>query len=137
METTATLTEGLTRITLDRVPPSMNKLGARGKPLQWHRMKKAWQRLLEGELMLGASRGAIPKRVASVVVTGVMEFPTNRGRDEGNFRSLVEKALGDALKNGGWIEDDTPDYYRFERLELVGGCDDKKTILDLRWEVAS
>lgn len=133
----ATVTEGLTRITLDRTPPSLNQIGARGNPRQFHRRKKGWQQLLEGELMLGTAQGAMPRPVAAVTVSGVLEFPTNRRRDEGNFRSLLEKALGDALKNGRWIEDDTPDHYLFDRLELVGGCDGERTILDLRWEVAS
>lgn len=128
-------TEGLTRITLDRTPPSLNQVGARGYRGEFHRRKKGWQQLLEGELMLGTAQGAMPRPVGAVVVSGVLEFPTNRRRDEGNFRSLLEKALGDALKNGGWIEDDTPEHYRFERLELVGGCVEERTVLNLRWEL--
>lgn len=36
-----------------------------------------------------------------------MRFPLQRGRDEGNFRWMLEKALGDALVTGRWLSDDT------------------------------
>lgn len=132
---TATATEGLARIRLDQAPPSLNRIGARGNPRQFHRRKKGWQQLLEGELMLGSSSDVLPRRVDRVTVTGRIEFMVNRRRDEGNYRALIEKALGDALVNGGWLSDDTGEHFRFGELELVGGCDQAQTILDLHWEI--
>lgn len=131
----ATVTEGLARITLDQTPPSLNRIGARGNPRQFHRRKKGWQQLFEGELMLGSSSDVLPRRVDRVTVTGRLEFTTNRRRDEGNYRALLEKALGDALVNGGWLVDDTGDEFRFGELELEGGREQAQTILDLHWEI--
>ena len=133
--------EGLTRITIPQTPPSLNRIGARGNPRMFHRRKKGWQQLLEGELMYGVVSDAMPARIERVTVTGRLEFRLNRRRDTLNFQTLIDKALGDALvgdprvwPDGHWLADDTPDRYRFERLEIVGGCEDERTILDLHWE---
>jgi hypothetical protein len=96
-------------------PPSLNQLGARGSSRQWHRKKKQLQN--EVELLLLAE--GVPKRLARAEVTGTLYFPTVRGRDEGNYRSILEKAVGDALVNGGWLADDTPNRYSFGKLQLL------------------
>lgn len=127
--------EGIARITLPQTPPSLNKLGARGNPRQFHRRKKGWQQLFEGELTFGTASDVLPRRVDRVTVTGRMEFKTRRRRDCVNFQPLIDKALGDALVNGGWLADDTPEHYRFAELDLVGGCEQARTILDLHWEI--
>jgi len=133
---------GLTRITLPQLPPSLNRIGARGNPRMFHRHKKGWQQLLEGELMYGTLEDAIPARIERVTVTGRLEFRLHRRRDEDNWRPLLSKAMGDALvgdpkvwPDGHWLPDDTPEHYRFERLDIVSGCDEERTILDLHWEL--
>ncbi len=133
---------GLTRITLPQLPPSLNRIGARGNPRMFHRRKKAWQQLLEGELMYGTVQDAIPARIERVTVSGRLEFRLHRRRDPVNYM-IVDKALGDALVGdprvwpaGRWLPDDTPDHYRFTELELVSGCDEERTILDLHWGLA-
>jgi hypothetical protein len=49
---------------------------------------------------------------------GLCCFPDRIRRDQGNFRYFIEKALGDALVAGGWLEfgglaDDDWDHYEF------------------------
>jgi hypothetical protein len=68
-------------------------------------------------LMLPGAGLARP--VPGVVVNAVLRFPVARRRDEGNFRTPLEKALGDALVKGGYLLDDTPDQFRVERVEFA------------------
>ena len=42
-----------------------------------------------------------------------MTFPTRIRRDQGNYRFLTEKALGDALVMGGWLRDDSWEFFEF------------------------
>jgi hypothetical protein len=51
-----------------------------------------------------------------VYVEGEMTFPDRHKRDQGNFRFIVEKALGDALQQAGVIADDDWDSYEFGGL---------------------
>lgn len=78
------------------------------------RIKRDIQREIEGELMAWR----VPRRLSSVRATALLIFPLERRRDEGNYRSVLEKALGDALTNGGWLVDDTPDHFTFGELEF-------------------
>ncbi len=60
----------------------------------------------------------VPRGLHHVTANALLRFPTRRRRDEGNFRWLLEKALGDALQNGGWLPDDTPEFYLFGRCQF-------------------
>jgi hypothetical protein len=53
-----------------------------------------------------------------VIVAAHLRFPTKRKRDEGNFRIILEKAMGDALVNGGWLPDDNPEHYVFQHVTI-------------------
>jgi hypothetical protein len=44
----------------------------------------------------------------------------------------VEKALGDALTNGGWLADDTAEQYTFGAIEFEKGR--KRTTIRLEFE---
>lgn len=46
-----------------------------------------------------------------------LRFAHRRSRDVVNYRTLLEKSLGDALVNGNWLSDDTPEHFRF--IEVV------------------
>lgn len=94
-------------------PPSLNGMGLRGSHWKVTAAKKQWQQTLG--LLLIESR--LPRALTSVEASAVLRFPTRRRRDEGNFRWLLEKALGDALVPH-WIPDDTPDRYRFFGVEF-------------------
>lgn len=114
-------------LTIPDVPPSLNKVGSRGSHWAWTAAKKAWQTDMETLLM--AER--VPRGMASVRASASMRFSVRRDRDEGNFRALLEKSLGDALVNGGWLADDTPDQYQFARLHFEDKPGPKQTTIVL------
>lgn len=96
-------------------PPSLNDSGSGANHFAYQNAKKAWQEMLNDRLVtVGLAR---PLR--SVLVEGLCCFPDRIRRDQGNFRYFIEKALGDALKEGGWIEDDDWDRYEFGGLAKV------------------
>lgn len=88
-------------------PPSMNFLGS-GNQFAYQQQKRVWQEILIEQL----ERSDVPRPLARVVAEGEVTFPDRRKRDQGNHRFFLEKALGDALVEGGWLEDD--DWSRFE-----------------------
>jgi hypothetical protein len=106
---------------LDLAPPrSMNASPARssrGAGLARHRAKRALEADL-ARLMLAA---AIPRPIPGdrARATAELLFPTDRRRDEGNYRTALEKALGDALAPHDpespfrWLTDDTPAHFTF------------------------
>jgi len=97
-----------------QTPPSLNAVGGRGGPVVFHRFKKRWQADLE--VLLWAER--FPRGLARVEAHFELRFPTRRRRDTGNYQSLLEKALGDALQAGGWLADDTPDHFAVTGLSF-------------------
>lgn len=116
---------------IDSTPPSLNVIAGRGARFAFTRAKRRWQADLATLLML---RG-VPRRLDRVEATATMTFSTRRRRDEGNFRVLLEKALGDALVEGGWLDDDTPDRYSFGAVTFALGS--PRTAVRLRyWRAA-
>jgi hypothetical protein len=95
-------------------PPSMNMLGS-GNQFVYQAHKKAWQAALIERLELAD----LPRPLARIVAEGEVTFPDRRKRDQGNHRFFVEKALGDALTEGGWLSDD--DWARYEFGNLTAG----------------
>lgn len=93
-------------------PPSLNVLGD-GNRFAYRNMKEGWEERF-AELL---TETELPRPVARIVVEGVITFPDRRRRDQGNHRFLLEKALGDALVAGGWLEDDAWDQYEFGGLQ--------------------
>jgi hypothetical protein len=78
-------------------------------------IKKAWQEMLTEKL----EASCLPKGLARVMAEGEMCFgKLNAGKapDQGNHRFLLEKALGDALEEGGWLDDDDWPHYEFGNL---------------------
>jgi hypothetical protein len=94
------------------VPPSFNAGGSGTNRFTYQNTKKLWEGLLIEQLTLVR----LPKPLGGVDVEGIMGFPDRTRRDQGNFRVLIEKILGDALVEGGWLEDDSWDYYEFGGL---------------------
>jgi hypothetical protein len=103
-------------IEIAETPPSLNQVGSRGHWHTFYGQKTRWQNQIE--MWLIAKHGAHPLEVP-VTVRARLRFPQYRERDEGNFRMLLEKSVGDALVNGGWIPTDTPEYYRFQTVEFA------------------
>jgi hypothetical protein len=121
-------------LTWDDTPPSMNQKSS-GYGANHHvagRTKKNW----EGIAMVMLLQAKVPKDLRWVRASAVMRFPDKRRRDEGNFRMVIEKALGDAMVGGGWLPDDTPDLYRFTGVEFDPEKGPKQTTITLDYELA-
>lgn len=98
-------------------PPSLNLLSSgpgADNPHFYAGLKKTWQGLL-AELLEDSD---LPRGLGRVTVEGLVTFPTAGRRDQGNHRVLLEKALGDALTDGGWLEDDDWTRYEFGQLSM-------------------
>lgn len=61
----------------------------------------------------------LPQPCSCIHVSGQISFPDAHKRDEGNHRFLIEKFLGDALQDGGYLENDDWASYRFMDLDLA------------------
>ena len=122
---------GSATVALGYLPTSYNRT-AHAHWRTVHRAKQQLQRDLE-LVMLGAPGLPRPIPGGRVVVTATLIVPDGRRRDEGNYRTPLEKALGDALVNGRWLPDDTPGHYRFRGLafEVVPGV--RATRLHICW----
>lgn len=118
-----------TSLTLEYLPPSYNVL----MRSHWRKQAKLKAALQEDlGIMLLVVR--LPRLLSFVRATAVLIVPDRRARDEGNYRTPLEKALGDALapKGGhGWLPDDTPQHFRFEGLEFKHVPRSSRTIISL------
>jgi len=93
-----------------------------------HGEKKRWQDVLERYLLMARLPRPLPH---FLTVDCLMVFPRLHRRDEGNFKSPLEKALGDALVNGQWLPDDTPRWWEFQGLRFSEERGPNTTILTL------
>lgn len=78
-------------------PPSLNVLGS-GDPMAFQAIKTRWTAIFAQAL----EASGMPRGLGRVVVEGEVTFPDRTRRDQGNYRVLIEKALGDTLVNGWW-----------------------------------
>lgn len=107
---------------LPGTPPSLNTT----KGQHWARaqkVKKEW----EGMIYICLLEEHVPKDISRVQATATLYFTTERRRDEGNYRPVLEKALGDALQLG-WLDDDTPDKFRFGDIDFVVNRQQPKSV---------
>lgn len=99
-------------------PPSYNALGGgRGTgsaAMVGASLKQQWQEILRDLI-----RGKLPAGLAKVYAEGEVVFPDRGRRDQGNFRVVIEKALGDALVDLKVIEDDDWSRYEFGQLSML------------------
>lgn len=109
------------------VPTSFNEVGLRSHWSVGRTQKLKWEEWISYALM--AQR--VPKGLQKVNATATIAFQYRRKRDEGNFRPLIEKALGDVLQSGGWLPDDDPRYYSFGAVELIAPVSDPSTVIVL------
>lgn len=85
-------------------------------------IKDIWQRILATHL----EAVGLPRGQQRIEAEGIVTFPDRANRDQGNFRVILEKALGDALVDGsekanvpgGWLDDDNWDAYEFGALRM-------------------
>jgi hypothetical protein len=101
-------------IEIELLPPSMNDIIGQGSRWRYTVEKKKWGNLLRDKLL----DLNIP-RCRRVLVEGQVTFPTRVKRDQGNYRFMVEKALGDALQAAGVLEDDDWTSYEFGGLHAT------------------
>lgn len=101
----------------DDAPKSVNAGGGGSRKNQFvaHREKMQWEGIF-GMTLIAAK---VPKGLGFTHVTIELQFVDKRGRDAENYRHPVVKPLLDAMKKGGWLEDDTEDHVQVERLYLV------------------
>ncbi len=112
------------------IPPSLNQIGWRSHWAVGRKAKQDWEQWLSIALM----EQRVPKGLKRVEATATLRFKQKRRRDEGNFRALLEKALGDVLQAGGWLADDTPDFYRFGAVTLFAPVPQPETIVLLDYQ---
>lgn len=105
---------GVYELSIPDTPPSINaaSLGSKGAHMKFHRLKKKW----EGLFVITLLEAKVPRGLHRVHATAVCRFAVNRRRDEGNFRYMLEKALGDALQLNRNLRDDTPEQFTFGGL---------------------
>lgn len=111
------------------VPPSQNT--RRGE--HWaktRRRKQVWQ----DYFFIAMMEQRIPK-LARVHATAEITLPKNRRRDEGNYRDVLEKALGDALQLQ-WLPDDTPEFFTFGEVTFSPESGTTRLLVTLDCEVA-
>ncbi len=116
-------------LSIPGTPPSFNAVGLHSHWTKGQKAKQDWQQWLSIALM----EQRVPRGLNQVRAKATIRFKQCRRRDEGNFRVILEKALGDALQCG-WIPDDTPEHYRFGAVELFAPVDRPETIVVLDYE---
>lgn len=100
-----------------RRAPSMNSNVGRGHWTAFQREKKAWQEEIATELMVkSVGRRVYQRAVAGAFVRFDRRFA--RAPDPGNYATLINKALGDALVDYGAIPDDDAAHYVFGGVEF-------------------
>jgi hypothetical protein len=95
-------------------PPSLNIGGSGWNPHVFQGVKQAWQ----GVLTFLLNTSGLPRGLHRVTAEVQIGFPTRGRRDANNFRYVLDKALGDALTEGGWLDDDS--FFPEVRYEMAG-----------------
>jgi len=108
-------------------PQSIRGFGSGANHFQYQTMKHKWQDRLT-EMLFDAG---VPTGLSHVLAEGQVCFPDRKKRDQGNYRFILEKALGDALVEGGWLPDDDWDHYEFGRLRYAYAKGDAWTALTI------
>lgn len=111
-------------------PPSFNAIGYRSHWAVSQRHKKQWQEWISVALIAAG----VPRGLSQVSATATLKFKQRRRRDDGNFRVIIEKACGDALVEGRWLDDDTAGLYSFGGLSLEAPCEQAETLINLSYE---
>lgn len=118
----------MVRILFDGLPASFNVLGMRSNGWAIDAEKKRLQQLIRVNLSgvtgsvveerkIGTKHmmveipvarwGDLPEVCDVITVEGRLTFPDRKGRDADNFQTILAKACGDALQEGGWLTNDT------------------------------
>lgn len=117
-------------------PPSLNTIATRGNRWAVTRAKKRWEGIFMVLLMekKASIAAPLPRRLTRVTAAAMLRFPTRHRRDEGNYRWMLEKALGDALQKGGYLADDTPEFFTFQAVQFDPERGPAQTSVTLEYE---
>ena len=108
-------------LSYDDTPKSLNAGGA-GSRRHWgpaHKEKRRWEGCW-GMLLI---HHKVPRGMSRVRIEAALEFADNRRRDVENYRPDLAKALGDALVKGGWLPDDTQEFFDLGMVRIISGVD--------------
>jgi len=108
-------------ITVAGAPSSVNRGGGGVRAAHWgtaHREKQRWQKVFMDELMVRS----VPRKMHACTVDVKLRFKGRYHRDLENYRHPITKPLADALVTGGWLEDDTDDYFKVATFEMEEGA---------------
>lgn len=92
-------------------PESFNVMAGR-EPNVYRAIVDKWRPVLIDAL----EASGLPKGLDRVMVEAEVSFGDNVKRDRGNYAVMLDKALGDALVAGGWLDDDEWTRYGFGEL---------------------
>jgi hypothetical protein len=101
---------------INEVPKSSNH-GGGGSRRHWgvaHREKAKF----EGLFLMALLAEKMPRPVARVQATVELQFRRRLRRDPDNYHFPISKPLGDALVKGGYIPDDTSEFYRLTEVTI-------------------
>jgi hypothetical protein len=103
-------------IQIDEAPKSLNA-GGTGSRRHWtvaYREKRYWEKAF-GALLLEA---AVSKHMTHCRVWAHLSFRDRRRRDVENYRPAISKPLADVMVAGGWLVDDTAEWFTLEKLTI-------------------
>lgn len=114
-------------LSIPGTPPSLNAVGFHSHWSTGRKAKKDWEQWLGIALM----EQKVPRKIRYVSASATLHFKQRRRRDAGNHAALLDKALGDVLQAAGYLEDDTPEFYRFGSIEFVAPSPEPLTLVHL------
>lgn len=98
----------------DEAPTSLNK-GGTGSRRHWSAGARE-KKKLEGLFFVMLLAAKVPKGASHIRVNVELEFTAPARRDSENFRPAFSKPFADALVKGGWLADDTDEFFTLERV---------------------
>ena len=101
------------KITLNGVPPSMNRFNGRANTWEYRKLKEAWTNAAAWAARAAGAGRAPPPEKALVIIT--YHFPDKRRRDPDNYSG---KLLLDGLTKAGAIHDD--DFGHIDLMQRQG-----------------
>lgn len=118
---------GTAVLSIPGTPPSLNQIGFHSHWSVGRKAKVDWEQWLGIALM----EQRVPRNLSFVSASATLHFKQRRRRDRGNHEALLDKALGDVLQAAGYLEDDTPEFYRFTGVEFVAPSPEPLTLVHL------
>jgi len=109
-------------ITVPETPKSVNQGGGGVRAAHWgvaFKEKERWQQTFMQEFMVAG----MDKDMVHCKVDVTLRFKNRNRRDLENYRHPVMKPLADALVAGGWLQDDTEEWFVVEGFRMESGVE--------------